>query len=73
MLRQEMDGPVRKLRVAAKLETTETLLKADEIDYNELSGAAEARGNVYFERFETGEILHADRVEYNLKDGNGKF
>lgn len=73
VLRQEMDGPIRKLRVAAKLETTETLLKADEIDYNESTGDAEARGNVYFERFETGEILQATRVEYNLKDGKGKF
>ena len=73
VLRQEMDGPVRKLRVAARLETAEMLLTADEIDYNELTGEAEARGNVNFENFDNGEKLAASRVEYNLKEETGRF
>lgn len=73
VLRQEMEGPVRKLRVAARLETTEMLLTADEIDYNEQTGEAEARGNVTFENFDNGEKLSAVRMEYNLKDETGKF
>lgn len=49
------------------------ILKADEIDYNEQTGEAEARGNVYYENFDTGEKLAATRVEYNLREQNGKF
>jgi len=73
VLRQEMEGPIRKLRVAARIETTEMLLTADEIDYNELTGDADARGNVSFENFENGEKLTAVRMEYNLKEESGRF
>ena len=73
VLRQEMEGPIRKLRVAARIETTEMLLTADEIDYNELTGDADARGNVTFENFENGEKLTAVRMEYNLKEESGRF
>jgi len=68
-----MDGPVRKLRVSARLETTEMLLTADEIDYNEETGDAEARGNVTFENFQTGEKLTATRINYNLREETGTF
>jgi LPS-assembly protein len=73
VLRQEMEGPVRKLRVSARLETTEMLLTADEIDYNEQTGDADARGNVTFENFDNGEKLSAVRMEYNLKEETGTF
>jgi len=73
VLRQEMDGPVRKLRVAARLETIEMLLTADEIDYNEQTGEADARGSVTFENFQNGEKLTAIRMEYNLKEESGRF
>lgn len=49
------------------------LLTADEIDYNEETGEAEARGNVTFENFESGEKLSASRIEYNLKEETGRF
>ena len=73
VLRQEMEGPIRKLRVAARLETVEMLLTADEIDYNEQTGEADARGNVTFENFQNGEKLTAVRMEYNLKEESGRF
>ena len=70
---QEVEGPLRKLRGAVHLETTEMYLKADEIDYNEETGGAEARGNVRYHSFTSGEDLECDRVEYNLREETGKF
>jgi LPS-assembly protein len=70
---QEVDGPMRRLRGASQIETTELLLKADEVDYNEETGDAEARGNVKFIHFANNEQIEADKVEYNLKEETGKF
>lgn len=61
------------LRGAAVVETTDMLLKADEIDYDEKNGYAEARGNVKFDHFTGGEHIEADKVEYNLKEETGKY
>jgi LPS-assembly protein len=55
------------------VETTEMILKADEIDYDEAKGYAEARGNVQFEHFAGGEKIEADKVEYNLADETGVY
>jgi LPS-assembly protein len=49
------------------------VLTADEIDYNEESGDAEARGHVRYERFSDGQIILCDKAEYNLNDEKGKF
>ncbi len=62
-----------RLRGAAAVETVDTLLRADEIDYNQETGDVEARGNAYFENFEREERLEADRIEYNLREERGKF
>jgi LPS-assembly protein len=70
---QEKLGSVYHLRGAAEVETTDMILKADEIDYDEASADAEARGNVRFEHFVRGEKLQASRAEYNVDDGTGKF
>jgi LPS-assembly protein len=70
---EEAEGPVRKLRGMARIETSEVLIKADEIDYNERTKYAEARGNVYFEHFAGGELIWADRVEYNLADEAARY
>ncbi len=71
--RQEKEGTLYHLRGHAQVETTDMLLRADEIDYDEDSGYAEARGNVYFQNFLGGEILEADRVEYNTVEETGKY
>ncbi len=70
---QEADGNLRHLRGKAEVETTDMLLKADEIDYNVETGDAEARGNVQFEDFSKGDKMTADRAEYNIEAQTGKF
>lgn len=72
-VRQEKEGAIHRLRGAATLETTEMRLQADEVDYNEDTGDAEARGNVRFENFQGGEVLEAERVIYNVTLEAGQF
>jgi len=67
------EGSKYHLKGAAQLQTSESLVTADEIDYDESTGEAEARGNVHFKHFERGEELWAERVEYNVKEQTGKF
>lgn len=69
----ESEGPITHLRGRAEVETSELLIKADEIDYDRDTGNAEARGNVSFEHFVKGEKLYASRIEYNLDEETGKF
>jgi LPS-assembly protein len=70
---QEAEGRRYRLRVGAELETSEVLLKADEIDYDEESGLAEARGHVSFVNFVGGERMNAERVDYNFRSESGTF
>jgi len=70
---QSSEGDWVRLRGAAMVETVDTLLRADEIDYNQESGFVEARGNARFESFDRGEEIEADRIEYNLREEKGKF
>ena len=70
---QIREGDWIRLRGSAVVETVDTLLRADEIDYNQETGDVEARGNAKFESFERGEELEADRIEYNLRLEKGKF
>ncbi|MGD0014694.1 MAG: LPS assembly protein LptD, partial [Bryobacteraceae bacterium] len=72
-LGQIKEGPWYRLRGMAQVETSTVLLRADEIDYNEDTEYAEARGHVYLQHFEGGEELWAERVEYNLAEETGKF
>jgi LPS-assembly protein len=70
---QEKVGHVYHLRGSARIESTDELIKADEIDYDEETGQAEARGHVHVEYFSKGEKMDCDRLEYNFEDGTGKF
>lgn len=70
---QEVDGNMRLLKGAAQIETTESLLKADEVEYNADTGDVEARGHVEYISFHGGEVLKASRAEYNVLNGTGKF
>ena len=67
------EGVWRRLRGAARIETSELLLKADEIDYNDESGDAQARGHVYLQHFEGGDEIFAERADYNVAQQRGKF
>src|SRR5690242_4047944 len=64
---QETEGSVRKLRglpgLPVEIESSAMLLRANEIDYDEETGEAHARGNVYFHQFEKNEQLWADRAD----------
>ena len=71
--RQSAAGPWRRLRGSVELETTEMLLAADEIDYNEETEDVEARGNLRFRHKLRGEEVRAERAEYNLRTEAGKF
>ncbi len=70
---QEVDGPWRRLRGKARIEFPEYVLQADEVDVNEESNDAEARGHVYFKHYERNEEVWADKAEYNFKTEKGKF
>jgi LPS-assembly protein len=70
---QEAEGGVYHLRGQAVVETSEMILHADEIDYDQSTGDAEARGNVTFDHFAGGEHIEADKVEYNVQDETGKY
>src|SRR5437660_714749 len=48
---QEVEGPWRHLRGSARVETSDSLLTADEIDYNSETAKALARGHVHFEHY----------------------
>ncbi len=72
-LTQIKEGPWLRLRGGAEVETAEALLRGEEIDYNEQTGEAEARGQVYLKHFAEGEELWAERVEYNVRTESGKF
>jgi LPS-assembly protein len=70
---QEVEGPLRHLRGSASLETVELLLEADEIDLNDDTKIAEARGHIHFKDFRQGVELYADRADYNVRDETGTF
>jgi len=67
------EGNIFHWRVKVVFETREAILKADEVDYNQETGEAQARGNVYFKHFEGNEELWAERVDYNVTEETGKF
>ena len=55
------------------MRSTEMVLRADEIDYNQETHDAEARGHVRFEHLISGEKLEAERAVYNLETEMGQF
>jgi LPS-assembly protein len=57
----------------ARVESSDMLLTADQIDYNRDTGDADARGNVKYTNYVTGEKLACDRAEYNVDGETGKF
>ena len=70
---QDIEGPIRHLRGAVKLETSEMKLEADSLDYNRETGDAVATGNVRFESFIDGDKIWCDHAEYNIETETGKF
>ncbi len=67
------DGNTYHFRGKAVIEGSLMILKADEIDFNDETGDAEARGHVYFQHFERNEIIVASRARYNTETEIGRF
>lgn len=70
---QLTEGSLWKGRGMVEIRTNDMVLRADEIDYDRDKDYAEARGNVSFESFKTGEKLNCDKAEYFLEKESGKF
>lgn len=70
---QQKLGDVYKLLGAVELQYEEMKLRADQVDYDPVSGEIVADGDVYFERSGQNERIEAARAEYNLRTGTGRF
>lgn len=70
---KDIREPDYRLRGSAVVKTVEIRLWADEIDYNEETGGASARGNVRFKDLKRATELWADRADYNLALETGNF
>ena len=70
---QEADGSLRHLRGHVVIETSDMKMTADEVDYDQDTHEAEARGHVYYENYLDGNKLHADHGKYNLDNESGIF
>jgi LPS-assembly protein len=70
---QKTDGPWIYLRGRFRIITTESELRADELDYNQDTNYVEARGKVEYQNFRSQEKLYCDKAEYYVDDEAGKF
>lgn len=70
---QIKEGSLYKLRGKVVVEGTVMVLKADEVDLDEETHIATARGHVFFQHFERNEIIVCAQAEYNTETETGKF
>jgi len=70
---QDSQGEWKYLKGAAEVRTAEMTITADEIDFNQDTAWAYARGHVRLQHYATGDIINAEHAEYNLKTEEGKF
>lgn len=70
---QDSNGNMRFLHKEARIETSEVLITADEIEFNSDTNWVTAKGRVHLEHFITGDKVDADHARYNLKTQNGRF
>ncbi len=72
-IHQDSNGEWRYLKRDARLQTSEMLISADEIDFNSDTHWAYARGHVHLEHYKTGDVINAEKGEFNLETDEGKF
>jgi LPS-assembly protein len=70
---QTSDNGVRHLIDHAVIELSDSIIKADKIDYNEDTGDIVAEGHVFYQSFVQNEQITADKVEYNIETQRGKY
>jgi LPS-assembly protein len=70
---QESEGSLVHLRGHVILETIDMKLTADEVDYDQESHEAEARGHVIFDNYLDGQKLLCDHGKYNVDTKTGIF
>lgn len=72
-IHQDSNGEWRYLKRDAKVQTSEMLITADEIDFNSDTNWTYARGHVHLEHYKTGDIINAEKAEFNIQTDEGKF
>ncbi len=72
-IHEESNGSLRYLRGSAMVELTDVRISADTIEFNSDTNEVIAKGHVRLQHFATGDDIHADHGEYNLKTEVGKF
>lgn len=72
-INEDSNGSMRLLHKNARIETSDMVISADEIQYNSDTDWAYAQGHVHLEHFQTGDKINADHAEYNLRTQMGKF
>lgn len=70
---QQKHGDLYQLLGAVEITYEGMTLRAEKVDYNAASGAILASGNLHFEQTGRDEHIEAERAEYNLNTGAGKF
>jgi LPS-assembly protein len=72
-LHADANGSMHYLHKNASIETSDFVISADEIQYNDDTHWAYAQGHVRLDHFNTGDKINADHAEYNIKTQSGKF
>ncbi len=70
---QLREGSLRFARGNVELRYNSIVLTADELDFNEDSGAVEARGNVHYRAGGGREDIRSSRMSYNTRSELGTF
>lgn len=70
---QEVEGALRHLRGKVKIETSDMVLYADEMDIDDETKDVHARGHIKFQHYYNGETLECERADYNLNTTKGTF
>ncbi len=72
-IHEDSNGEWRYLKRDAKVQTSEMSISADQIDFNSDTDWAYARGHVRLEHYKTGDIVNAEKGEFNIRTDEGKF
>ncbi len=70
---EDSNGEWRYLKKDARVQTSEMSISADEIDFNSDTRWTYARGHVRLEHYKTGDIINAEKGEFNIETDEGKF